>query len=52
VVILGDSTVGKSSLTLRYLRNEFSDAPVVTIGANVADLKIDVGNGQSVPISI
>lgn len=33
VVLLGDSAVGKTSISIRYLKNEFNESHIVTIGA-------------------
>ena len=52
VVIVGDSGVGKSSLLLRYYRNEFSDVFEVTIGGAFTQTKVDLEKGVSVTLDI
>lgn len=52
VVFLGDSGVGKSSLLLRYIRNEFSEAFEVTIGGAFLQTSVDLGEGEVVTLDI
>ena len=46
VVLLGDSGVGKSSLALRFTRNEFRPYSESTIGASFSTKMVDV---QAIP---
>ncbi len=42
VTLLGDSEVGKTSLILRYVKNEFTEVYKQTLGADFMTKKIDV----------
>ena len=44
VVIIGESGVGKSSLLVRYLSNEFEESHNITIGGAFVQLCVDVGS--------
>lgn len=44
--ILGNASVGKSSITQRYLRNRFSDAYDVTLGGVYAKKEITLTSGE------
>ena len=52
VVFLGESGVGKSSLLLRYHRNEFSDAFEVTIGGAFLQTKVELEKGVIVTLDV
>lgn len=52
VVFLGDSGVGKSSLLLRFHRNEFSDAFEVTIGGAFLQTKVELDKGLIVTLDV
>lgn len=52
VVFLGDSGVGKSSLLLRFHRNEFSDAFEVTIGGAFLQTKVELEKGLIVTLDV
>ena len=52
VVFLGDSGVGKSSLLLRFHKNEFSDAFEVTIGGAFLQTKVELEKGVSVTLDV
>jgi small GTP-binding protein len=52
VVFLGDSGVGKSSILLRFHRNEFSDAFEVTIGGAFLQTKVELEKGVSVTLDV
>lgn len=52
VVMLGDSAVGKSSIAVRYLRNEFSGLHVVTIGAQFQQPLIKLKNGNVLKVNL
>jgi small GTP-binding protein len=51
VVIIGDASVGKTSLILRYVNNSFSDNVKPTIGCDYYDKDV-TANGASVKLSI
>ena len=51
VVIIGDASVGKTSLILRYVNNTFSDNVKPTIGCDHYDKDVSIG-GQAVKLSI
>jgi Ras-related protein Rab-7A len=44
VVVLGDSSVGKTSLTRRYFDNKFTIGYVATVGADLVTKKIKIEN--------
>jgi hypothetical protein len=48
IVIAGDSNVGKSSLLLRYMGNEFNPAITATIGVDFNTKIVNLGNGNMV----
>ena len=52
VVFIGESAVGKSSLLLRFHRNEFSDAFEVTIGGSFIQTKVDLEKGVSMILDV
>ena len=52
VVFLGDSGVGKSSILLRYKKNEFSDAFEVTIGGAFLQANVDLGQGEVMTLDL
>lgn len=52
VVILGDSGVGKSSITYRYLQNKFSETQVPTIGGQFQQLKVPLKTGATLKINL
>lgn len=52
VVFLGDSGVGKSSLLIRFHRNEFSDAFEVTIGGAFLQTKVELEKGVIVTLDV
>lgn len=52
VVILGDSGVGKSSITYRYMQNKFLDTQVPTIGAQYQQLKVPLKTGATLKINL
>ena len=52
VVIIGDASVGKTSIILRYVNNTFSDNIKPTIGCDHYEKEIDTGAGQQVKLSI
>lgn len=43
ILILGNSDVGKSSISVRYIDNEFSNSPIITMGSDfkAKNVKID-----------
>lgn len=43
VVILGEGRVGKTSILLRFVRNEYSDSQQSTLQASYLDKKVDCG---------
>lgn len=53
VVLLGDASVGKTSLIRRFVLDQFSDEYITTIGAKVTkkDLRFDLGP-QTVDLSL
>ena len=44
VVILGEARVGKTSLSLRFVRNEFDKEQDSTVDASFLDKKVAVGD--------
>lgn len=51
LVLLGDGRVGKTSLTLRYVNNVFSESQTATIQASYLTKRLTI-DGQSVSLSI
>jgi len=52
VVILGDPAVGKTSITMRYAKNEFKDTYTNTIGAQFQQPKITLKNGNTLKVNL
>ena len=52
VVILGEGRVGKTSILLRFVRNEYSDAQETTLQASYLLKKVDTSDGDSAELSI
>ena len=51
IILLGESSVGKTSLIKRYLKNEFEEVIVSTISENFVEKEIDV-NGNKIYLEI
>ncbi|OQR82535.1 Rab21/Rab5 family GTPase [Achlya hypogyna] len=51
VVLLGEGRVGKTSILLRYIRNEYDDRQVSTLQASYLDKKLTVDN-QNLQLSL
>ncbi|OQS03327.1 Rab21/Rab5 family GTPase [Thraustotheca clavata] len=51
VVLLGEGRVGKTSILLRYIRNEYDDRQVSTLQASYLDKKLAVDN-QNLQLSL
>mmetsp|Transcript_883 Transcript_883/g.2389 ORF Transcript_883/g.2389 Transcript_883/m.2389 type:complete len:204 (-) Transcript_883:132-743(-) len=51
LVLLGEGRVGKTSILLRYVRNEYSDKQVSTLQASYLDKQVSVG-AQMAQLSI
>ena len=51
VLLLGESSVGKSSLIKRYITDQFADETKATIGCDFYEKEVDV-NGKKVKLSI
>lgn len=47
VVIIGDSSVGKSNLLVRFTRNEFNEKSKATIGVDFGTKNVEI-NGKVV----
>ena len=52
VVIIGDASVGKTSIALRYINNTFSDNIKPTIGCDHYEKVIELPSKQTVKLSI
>lgn len=52
IVTLGTSATGKTSITNRYVNNDFNETPISTIGASFLIKKIYRPNGKSVRFDI
>ena len=50
-MVLGDSSVGKTSLLLRFVKNKFPDSHKATIGADFLDKKIP-HNGKTYNLNV
>ena len=44
ILLVGDSSVGKTTLLLKYVEGQFSDAHITTIGVEYKDKEITVNN--------
>ena len=44
ILLLGDSSVGKTSLLMRYINNEFKENMISTIGMDIHKKKIKISN--------
>lgn len=49
---VGESAVGKSSITLRFVHNHFKENNVATIGASFVSRTMDLNRGQYVKFNI
>ena len=52
IVIIGDASVGKTSIVLRYVNNTFSDNIKPTIGCDHYEKEIELPSKQKVKLSI
>jgi Ras-related protein Rab-21 len=52
IVTLGEGRVGKTSLTLKFARNEFHDNEISTVQANFIQKDVDLGEGAVVRLNI
>ena len=52
LIIVGDASTGKTSLTHRYLSGIFVDSPRLTIGVDFFSKKIKLENGKRVKLQI
>ena len=49
IMVVGDAGVGKTNLTLRYIKNEFNEESLPTIGADFFQKNIEV-DGKNVNV--
>ncbi|MHA1750144.1 MAG: Rab family GTPase [Promethearchaeota archaeon] len=52
LLMLGDASVGKTSLTHRYITGVFIDSPRLTIGVDFFSKKVRLPNGKKVKLQI
>ncbi|MHA1727309.1 MAG: Rab family GTPase [Promethearchaeota archaeon] len=52
LVLIGDASTGKTSLTHRYLSGIFVDSPRLTIGVDFFSKKVRLGDGKRVKLQI
>jgi GTPase SAR1 family protein len=52
LIIVGDASAGKTSLTHRYLSGIFVDSPRLTIGVDFFSKKIKLEDGKRVKLQI
>ena len=52
IVLLGDTSVGKSSIILRYCQNKFSTAHDVTIGGSYFQQNLTLSSGNQLKLHI
>lgn len=52
VVTLGEGRVGKTSLTLKFARNEFHDNEISTVQANFIQKDVTIDDGAVVRLNI
>ena len=46
ILLLGDSSVGKTSLLMRYINNEFKESMISTIGMDIHKKEIKISNKE------
>ena len=46
ILLLGDSSVGKTSLLMRYINNEFKESMISTIGMDIHKKQIKISNKE------
>ena len=51
-MIIGDASVGKTSIILRYINNSFSDSIKPTIGCDHYERDVEFGEGRKLKLSI
>ena len=52
IVLLGDSAVGKTSLVLRYVDDEFKQDPKVTLGGAYSKKCVSLSSGETIKLHI
>ena len=52
VILIGDSSVGKTSILYRYMQNEFLDAPNITLGLELSIKKLQLEKNESIILNI
>lgn len=52
VIILGDASVGKTSITIRYTTKNFQESYVPTIGAQFQQPRIQLKNGNTLKMNL
>ncbi|MHA1612775.1 MAG: Rab family GTPase, partial [Promethearchaeota archaeon] len=52
LLMLGDASVGKTSLTHRYITGVFIDSPRLTIGVDFFSKKVRLANGKKAKLQI
>ena len=52
IVVLGEGRVGKTSISLKYVNNEFNEDQESTINASYLEKKLVLENHQSVKLAI
>jgi len=52
VILIGDSSVGKTSILFRYMQNEFLQSPNLTLGLELSIKKLQLENNESIVLNI
>ena len=52
IVLLGDTAVGKTSLVLRYVKDDFLPCPRVTFGGAYSKKYVDLQSGETIKLHI
>ena len=52
VVLLGEGRVGKTSILLRFMRNDFNDKQTSTLSASFFDKTVPIGSGETARMSV
>ena len=52
VILIGDSSVGKTSILYRYMQNQFLETPNITLGLELSIKKLQLENNESIVLNI
>ena len=52
VIILGDSAVGKTSISMRFIENKFPESHIVTLGAKFQQPRLQLKSGRNIKMNL